>query len=274
MTHEDELMSFYRDAARERDRLFTRRDGRLEHLRTLELLERHLPSSPARVLDVGGGPGTYAAWLAERGYDTHLIEPAPELLKAATAVSSALAAPFTTAPGDARQLQEPEASCDVMLLLGPLYHLLDVADRAQVLSEAIRVVRPGGIVIAAALSRTCFATYDAAVVRDLTADIDERRVALETGVHRPPLAFAPTYAHRAGELADEFARAGIIGASIFGIEGPLWPTFSGDGRGPVDDEDPALQSALMVARLVESEPEVIGASGHLLAVGRRPETLQ
>lgn len=274
MTHEDELMSFYRDAARERDRLFTRRDGRLEHLRTLELLDRHLPSSPARVLDVGGGPGTYATWLAERGYDTHLIEPAPELVKAAAACSSTLVAPFTTALGDARHLQEPDASCDAILLLGPLYHLLEAADRARALAEAVRVVRPGGIVIAAALSRTCFATYDAAVVRDLASNIDERRVALETGVHSPPLAFAPTYAHRAGELADEFARAGLINASIFGIEGPLWPMFSADGRGPVDDEDPALQSALAVARLVESEPEAIGASGHLLAVGRRPEPMQ
>ena len=274
MTHEDVLTMFYRDAARERDRLFTRRDGRLEHLRTLELLERHLPSTPARVLDVGGGPGTYAAWLAERGYATHLIEPAPVLLEAAAAYSATLPIPFTTALGDARQLDEPDASCDAVLLLGPLYHLLDQADRAQVLDEAFRVLRPGGVVIAAALSRCCFATYDAAVARDLSSAIDERRTALETGVHRPPLSFTETYTHRASELADELDRAGITDASIFGIEGPLWPTFSTDERGPVDDEDPALQAALLVARLVESERDVIGASGHLLAVGRRPESLR
>lgn len=270
MTHEDELTVFYRDAARERDRLFTRRDGRLEHLRTLELMERHLPSTPARVLDVGGGPGTYAAWLAERGYDTHLIEPAPDLLEAAAAHAATLPTPFTTARGDARQLDEPDASCDAVLLLGPLYHLPDPANRAQVLDEAIRVVRPGGVVIAAALSRSCFPTYDAAAVRDLSSTIDERRTALDTGVYRPPLAFARAYGHRAGELADEFDRAGIVDTSIFGVEGPLWPRFSTDERGPVDDDDPALQAALVVARLVESERDVIGASGHMLAIGRRP----
>ena len=43
----------------------------------MELLDRLLPAPPAHVLDVGGGPGTYAAPLARRGYQVHLVDPVP-----------------------------------------------------------------------------------------------------------------------------------------------------------------------------------------------------
>jgi 2-polyprenyl-3-methyl-5-hydroxy-6-metoxy-1,4-benzoquinol methylase len=46
----------------------------VEFIRTKEILERFLPVAPARVLDVGGGPGTYAEWLAERGHAVRLVD--------------------------------------------------------------------------------------------------------------------------------------------------------------------------------------------------------
>src|ERR1700757_1836942 len=59
----------------ERSRLFPGGKPSLEYVRSMELLERLLPAPPARVLDVGGGPGTYAAPLARRGYRVHLVDP-------------------------------------------------------------------------------------------------------------------------------------------------------------------------------------------------------
>jgi hypothetical protein len=53
---------------------FRFRHNRLELLRTRELLQRQLPSPPAVVLDVGGGTGVRAAWLAGRGYRVHLVD--------------------------------------------------------------------------------------------------------------------------------------------------------------------------------------------------------
>jgi hypothetical protein len=52
-----EVLAYY-DQGREWSRLET--TSRLDYLRTKELLERFLPVSPARVLDVGGGAGAYA----------------------------------------------------------------------------------------------------------------------------------------------------------------------------------------------------------------------
>src|SRR6476469_6104376 len=60
---------------RDLERPLLARDSQLEWVRTLELLERHLPAPPASVLDVGGGPGVYAGWLAGRGYAVRLIDP-------------------------------------------------------------------------------------------------------------------------------------------------------------------------------------------------------
>lgn len=62
-----EIIDFY-TRSDEAARLHTTATGTLELARTRELLRRYLPPAPARVLDVGGGPGTYARWLAADGY--------------------------------------------------------------------------------------------------------------------------------------------------------------------------------------------------------------
>jgi ubiquinone/menaquinone biosynthesis C-methylase UbiE len=127
--------------------------SRIEFARTKELLERYLPPAPARVLDVGGGPGAYAAWLSERGYAVHLIDPVPLHVEQAASLAAECESGFTAALGDARRLEEPDASYDAVLLLGPLYHLVNRDERVRALAEARRVARSGGIVAAAAISR-------------------------------------------------------------------------------------------------------------------------
>ena len=124
--------------------------GQLELVRTQEILRRFLPAPPAKVVDVGGGPGVHARWLAEDGYQVHLVDLTPRHL---TIAEMELGRRITTEVGDARALAQPDNTFDAALLLGPLYHLTSRTDRVQVLSEAARVVRPGGIVAAAAISR-------------------------------------------------------------------------------------------------------------------------
>jgi SAM-dependent methyltransferase len=136
----------------ERDRLLTP-FGQVEFTRTCEILERHLPSPPAVVADVGGGPGRYSLWLAERGYTVRhrdLVALHVEQL-AAAAAARGLTVDSTIA--DARRLDLPDASVDAVLLLGPVYHLPTRDDRVAALAEAARVVRPGGPVFAVAISR-------------------------------------------------------------------------------------------------------------------------
>src|SRR5215213_1185118 len=117
-----EIRAYY-DLAQERDRL---RDnpGDLELVRSKELLGRFLPPPPATVLDVEGGAGIYAAWLARESYRVRLIDPVALHVELARAAAGAQPAnPFTAAIGDARSLEEPDSSYDAVLLMGPLYHL-------------------------------------------------------------------------------------------------------------------------------------------------------
>ena len=119
---DEALLAFYTSRDNEAARLGLARN-RLEFFRTQELLRARLPAAPARILDVGGGTGAHAAWLASDGHHVHLVDIVPDHIREATHAARALRRGFTAAIGDARALDAAEASADVCLLLGPLYHL-------------------------------------------------------------------------------------------------------------------------------------------------------
>jgi SAM-dependent methyltransferase len=259
---DDEIRAYYEATGIEQDRL-TKGYSRLEFARTKELLERHLPPAPAEVLDVGGGPGTYADWLAALGYQVRLVDPVPLHVEQAAELA---AGRFAVATGDARQLDEEDASYDAVLLLGPLYHLTEERDRIRALGEARRVLRPGGIAAAAAISR--FASLlDGAYAGYLddprfSAIVDRD---LADGQHRSPGGteyFTTAYFHRPEELRAELEIAGLEVRGLFGVEGPSWLLVRDDTEVP--------EVLLRVARTLEQEPSTIGTSAHFLAIGRRP----
>ena len=245
-------------------------DGLLELLRTRELVERHAPAPPGVVLDIGGAAGVYALWLAERGYTVHLVDASARLVAEAERRSAGRLASCRV--GDARQLDFVDRSADVVLLLGPLYHLTDAADRARALAEAHRVLRPGGWLFAAVISRWASA-FDG-LARDLLRDerfvpIMERDLA--EGQHRNTTGtlnyFTTAYFHRPDEILAEIAAAGFAGAKLFGIEGPGW-LLADIGERMADER--RRQDLIRIARAIESEPALIGVSAHVLAVAQRP----
>src|SRR5262245_20082643 len=144
-----EVRGHYESEIAEADRL-TRGAGRLEFVRTQEIIRRHLPPAPLTILDVGGGAGVHAEWLADDGHTVHVIDP----MENHVAAARRLARPgrqITAEVGDARRLAAEDDRADAALLLGPLYHPTERADRVRALSEARRVVRPGGFVFVAAI---------------------------------------------------------------------------------------------------------------------------
>ena len=118
MSEREDLFTYYAGQD-EGQRLFRFPHNRLELLRTRELLQRQLPSPPAVVLDVGGGTGVHAAWLADRGYGVHLVDLVPGHVRAALEHGR-----VTAEVGGARRLSQADGSVDAVLLLGPLYHLV------------------------------------------------------------------------------------------------------------------------------------------------------
>jgi ubiquinone/menaquinone biosynthesis C-methylase UbiE len=255
----------------ERARLFPGGSPSLEFARAMELLERLLPAPPARVLDVGGGPGTYAAPLARRGYQVHLVDAVPlHVEQARQAADADPAARFTAALGDARELAEPDGSRDAVLLFGPLYHLTEAAHRQQALAEARRVLAPGGRLLAMAVCR--FASLLDGLYRDWLDDPDFRPIVdqdLADGQHRNPDPvgrpefFTTAYFHTPDGLAQEVSQAGFTGVAVYGVEGPGWPLR------PEWADPRRREQILFAARSVETQPSLLGFSNHLIATASR-----
>ena len=245
------------------------RSGRLERVRTQELLARFLPSPPAVVADVGGGAGIYAFWLAERGYEVHLVDPVELHIRQAREQPGRLA---SAALGDARALPVADASADVVLFLGPLYHLLEARDRTAALAEAARVLRPGGLLAAAGISRFA-STLDGLFHRLLDEPgFEEITVAdLRDGRHlnpgRNPRWFTTSYFHHPDELRAEVAAAGFDVTGLFAVEGP--GAFLADVNDRLADEA-RRESLLRALRRLETEPALMGVSPHFLVFAVRP----
>jgi len=241
----------------EQNRLLAGGD-RLELVRTLELLDDALPTPPARVLDVGGGPGVYAARLAGAGYEVRLVDVLPLHVAQAQADGR-----FQAEVGDARDLaQIGDASVDAVLLLGPLYHLTERDERVQALAEARRVVRLGGVVAAAAISR-----YASLIDGAVHGFLDDPRFVeivkrdLEEGQHRNPENvedwFTTAYFHLPADLRSEVEEAGLTVERLVGVEGP---------GGWVGDWPDQRERILRAARLAEEIPAL---SSHMLCLARR-----
>ena len=245
--------------------------ARLEGERTREILREYLPPPPARILDAGGGPGTYAFWLAKQYYEVHLldivplhIEQAKERDKDGILKSAAV--------GDARDLDFETDSMDAVLLLGPLYHLQERPDRIAALEESRRVLKQGGVLICAAISR--FASFLDGMKQGYLFNPEFARIVLKDlneGRHEnpdmDPRYFTTACFHRPEEFVEEIKDAGFDLVKTIGLEGPAWLLSDFD---ELWADEAKRKDLLTFLKLVESESSIIGVSAHILTVAKAP----
>jgi len=269
----DGMLEYY-EGGREQDRL-SAGAGLLERERTREILGRVLPAPPADLLDVGGGPGAYACWLAGLGHRVRLIDPVPLHVEQARRASDTQPGhPIVSARvGDARRLEETDASADGVLLLGPLYHLARREERLEALRETRRVLRPGGVAVVATIAR--YASALDGLFRELLADPGFARIVetdLADGRHVNPAGhpdyFTTAYFHAPGEMEEEIGLAGMRHEDTVAVEGVGWLLADLEDR----LRDPARRARLLeILRRLEREPTLLGASAHLIAVARKED---
>ena len=240
--------------------------GMLEFARSQEILLRCLPPAPAVVLDIGGACGIYSSWLASLGYQPRLLDLVHKHAVAAHAAGIA------SVQGDARSLPYRDACCDAIMLMGPLYHLTERKCRVAALAEARRVLRPGGLVFAAAICR--YASLMAALVLGLLDDPQFEPILrrnLDEGQHRNPggnaLYFTTAYLHLPSQLCDEMKEAGFTIEDLLAVEGPGWLARNFE---QVWADELQRKRLLDLTRRVQNEPALLGVSPHVMAVGRRP----
>ncbi|WP_410651306.1 class I SAM-dependent methyltransferase [Amycolatopsis sp. cmx-4-54] len=195
----------------------------VEHYRSTdegqEIVRRHLPDGPQRVLDIGKATGVLAA----DGHQVTLFDIVPEHVAAARRLAGRTPG-MTASLADARSLPVPDRSFDAALRLGPLYHLTDRADRLTALREARRAVRDGGWIFVAAISR--FASLFDGLARGFLFDPEFRRIVrtdLASGRHRNEgdhsQWFTTSYFHHPDELRQECLDAGLSVLDVVGVEG-------------------------------------------------------
>ena len=223
---------------------------------------------------MGGGPGSYACWLAKRGYEVHLVDPVLLHLEQASAASQNQPDhPIAElCIGDACHLDRADSSVDVVLTLGPLYHLTERNERIAALQESYRILRKGGIIFAVAISR-----YASTLHGMIQSNMDPEFIKiadrdLRDGQHRNPnehpAYFTTAFLHQPEEFKSEIETVGFDLEGLFGIQGPAWLLQNLEEQW----EDPNCRERLLnIARSLESEPSVIGVSAHIMAIARKTE---
>lgn len=240
---------------------------------TLRALAEHLPPPPATVLDCGGGPGRFAVELARQGYRVTLFDLSAGNLALARAKAAEAGVTLDSfEQGNALDLGRfADDSFDAVLLLGPLYHLLEEAERQQALAEAYRVLQPGGPLFAAFITRFA-AHFDCAgrYPERLLAEADVYAEILRSG-RLPPTPDAPTafsaYFARPEEANALIWGAGLEPVTILGVEGFVSVV---ENEGVNTLTGPAWDAWSKANWQVAPDPLIFGAVEHLLAVAHKP----
>ena len=229
-----------------------------------EIVERHLPPGRLRVLDVGGGDRRARA-LARARPATR--SSSSTRCRATSRRRDALAAEGLAVTRRARRRARarPHAddAFDVVLLLGPLYHLTERADRVPAWREALRVAKPGGLVIAAAITRfaSLFDGLTCGVLRRprrsaRSSNATSRRPAPQSRPRRRSW-FTTAYFHHPDELAAEAAEAGARGRRG---RRRRRPRGAGCARSTTAGTIRVTRETILTStRSIESEPTLLGA---------------
>ena len=280
-TIDNGALAFY-EAGAEYNRLRTG-IGRIEFARTKEILIKTLPEPPAVIYDIGGAYGEYAWWLSSLGYEVHLFD----LSERNIAMSEMLSGEYpeyslaASEVADARSVPRDDSSADAVLLMGPIYHLTDKEDRIKALRESFRLLKPGGKIYTAALTPFSVLLHNITIYEPFVEGgrrrLEEDRFLkmvereLTDGCHINPenknyAGIASAHFHTASKLKEELAEGGFSASRVHGIMGGAWLVPN------LDDvwEDETTREALMnTVRLIDEHEEIIGLSGHLLAVSEK-----
>ena len=268
----DEIYEFYNNGA-EIGRL-ERGLGKVEFLRTKEILARYIDKGKV-VYDIGGGIGMYATWLAQKGNEVHLIELTKNAVEYAK-VNMMKDCNFIAETGDARHINRPDESADVVLMMGPLYHLRNREERLLALREAFRVLKKGGLLISTGISKFSSMTWALSVYGEKNDFLDDPvffnmiKGEMSTGDHiRPkeyPKFIAESYFTTSEKMKTEIIEAGYAVMKAIAVEGCIWFTPHLDEKW---ENEASRKRLLEIVRMTETEPEMMGMSPHFLVVARK-----
>lgn len=270
------------NAGIERNRLRTG-IGVIEFERTKEILLDKLPQPPAVIYDIGGAYGEYAWWLSSLGYEVHLFDLSETNIK----MSEELAAEYpdislkSSTVCDARSVPRPDKSADAILLMGPLYSITEYEERLLAIKESYRLLKDDGVLFSAALTPYSVLIPRIAMYHENDTkkrnELDDPAVisminrALTDGCYINPgrriaSGLGNSHLHTAKALREELRCSGFETLTVHGVMGGAWLAPNLDALLANKDTWNVLMETV---RMLDTHEEIIGLSGHLLAVSRK-----
>jgi 2-polyprenyl-3-methyl-5-hydroxy-6-metoxy-1,4-benzoquinol methylase len=267
---QEDLVRGYYDKRAEEE-WFRHDRHRMEFAVTRRLLETHLPPS-GHVLDCGGGPGRYALWLAGMGYDVTLFDLSRRCLDWADKEARTLGVSVRLEEGTATDLSRFSGDVfDAVLLMGPLYHLESLESRRQAVQEAVRVLKPNGLLAASFLTRTAALRF---VAKERARDVLELYGPMLSLMNQgydetfPPADDDHLHAYFAhpDEVEPLLADAGLTVLGTYATEGFI---------SMIDEtvntlEGPEWAAWVELNLLLASDRTLFSGAEHLLAIARKP----
>lgn len=261
-----EIERFYDDEYDEWNRL-------AYHITEFEVTKRYLDqyiTEHKKILDVGGGPGRYSIYLTQKGHEVTLLDLSGKNIR--QAVEHALEAGVhldSCIHGDALRLSEylyKKEQFDVVLLMGPLYHLIQEEDRKRALSEALEMLKPGGLLIAAFIS-TYAAIHDFASQLYDFGDIGNLLHYLEDGRNHEEdaVGFTTSYFSSEEEARCLMEQAGVKELAFAGVENIL----CGRENRLLALEPQQRKKWLELAWRLSGDKKLLGMSEHFLYIGEK-----
>ena len=238
-----------------------------EFLLTCRMLDRYIKPGD-KVLDIGGGPGRYSFYLAEKGCDVTLVDLSSENISFASKHAAEHGVHIQAVCGDARKVNTiVDGNFDHVLLMGPLYHLLEDLDRSRAVDAALQLLKTGGVLFAAFISMSGGLVFGLREVPEQFANPDEERflVPLVEGRSYGGAAFTQAFFINQNEIVPFMNRFPLEKLHLFGQESVLAPNVHTFVEQPQEVKNAMLDIA---EKLCEKE-EYLSWSEHLMYVGRK-----
>lgn len=256
--------------------------GIIEFERSKDIISSYLslycsnePAKNITIYDIGGGIGVYSSWLSSIGYTLTLIE----LAKSATVYALSHMDqnhPYEVICSDAKKLPKHDNLADIVLFMGPYYHLQKKQERLNALHEAYRVLKKGGLFLISGISKYSSTTWALSVYGTQNQFMDDPiflsmlEEELKSGCHNRPKEYpnliAKSYFCTIADMQSELEQAGFHILNQHAIEGLVWftPNLAEKWENPLQKE-----TLKKIIQLTEHDSEVLGMSPHFMLVAKK-----
>lgn len=232
---------------------------------TKRYLDQYIVGKNIEIFDIGGGPGRYSFYLAEKGHKVSLLDLSNKNIEVAKAKAKELNIELENyIHGNALQLDEYEEKYDVILLMGPLYHLVKEEERRLAVENSLRLLKSGGIIVASFISK--YAPIQDNLIQPCKInDIKALLNYLNDGENKAGQGFTSAYFSSPNEAMSLMSDFGIQELVFAGIENIL---------GCKEKEIYSLNEEeynkwIEICFQLSTDKNLIGTSQHFLYIGQK-----